>query len=139
MRVADAAGATGVVVPRHRSASVTPAAAKAAAGAIERLPIAPVAGVPGALERTARAGVWSVGLDAAGDQEVFGLEVADRAVMLVLGAEGRGLSRLTRERCDLLVHIPMRGAVESLNVATAAAVACYEVVRRRDNLAERPG
>jgi 23S rRNA (guanosine2251-2'-O)-methyltransferase len=135
LRVADAAGATGVVLPRHRSASVTPAGAKAAAGAIEKVPVATVAGIPAALERASRAGVWSVGLDTSGDASVFGLELADRAVVLVLGAEGRGLSRLTRERCDTLVHIPMRGAVESLNVATAAAVACYEVVRRRDTLA----
>ncbi|MGH9026535.1 MAG: 23S rRNA (guanosine(2251)-2'-O)-methyltransferase RlmB [Acidimicrobiia bacterium] len=139
MRVVDAAGATGIVIPRHRSASVTPAAAKAAAGAIESLRIAPVAGVPGTLDRAARAGVWSVGLDATGDHELFELEVADRAVLLVLGAEGSGLSRLTRERCDLLVRIPMRGAVASLNVATAAAIACYEIVRRRDTLTKRPG
>jgi 23S rRNA (guanosine2251-2'-O)-methyltransferase len=139
MRVADAAGATGIVVPRHRAARVSPAAAKAAAGAIEYLAIAPVAGIPGALERAARAAVWTVGLDAEAGGDVFGLDVADRPLMLVLGAEGRGLSRLTRERCDLVARIPMRGGVASLNVATAAAIACYEVVRRRDSLAQRPG
>ena len=72
-----------------------------------------------------------MGLAAEGTTSVFDLEVADRPVMLVLGAEGRGLARLTRERCDLLAAIPMPGGVDSLNVATAAAVACFEVVRRR--------
>ena len=78
-----------------------------------------------------RAEVWTVGLAAEGTTSVFDLAVADRPVMLVLGAEGRGLARLTRDRCDLLASIPMPGAVDSLNVATAAAVACFEVVRRR--------
>jgi len=113
LRVAGAAGATGVVIPRHRAAPLTPAA------------------VPAALERAVRAEVWTVGLAAEGTTSVFDLEVADRPVMLVLGAEGRGLARLTRERCDLLAAIPMPGAGDSLNVATAAAVACFEVVRRR--------
>jgi 23S rRNA (guanosine2251-2'-O)-methyltransferase len=90
-----------------------------------------VSGIPTALERAARAEVWTIGLAAEGTTSVFDLEVADRPVMLVLGAEGRGLARLTRERCDLLTAIPMPGAIDSLNVATAAAVACFEVVRRR--------
>jgi len=131
LRVAATAGATGVILPRHRSALLTPTAVKAAAGAVEYVPVAPVAGIPAALERAARAGVWTVGLDADGTADVFDLPVADRPVMLVLGAEGRGLARLTRERCDLLVAIPMPGPLDSLNVATAAAVACFEVVRQR--------
>lgn len=131
LRVAGVAGATGVVVPRHRSALLSPAAVKAAAGAVEYVPVATVAGVPGALERAGRAGVWTVGLDERGDVSVFELGVADRPVLLVLGAEGRGLGRLTRARCDLLAAIPTPGALGSLNVATAAAVACFEVVRRR--------
>ena len=90
-----------------------------------------MSGIPHLLERASRASVWSVGLDADGDVSVFELEVADRPVVLVLGAEGRGLSRLTRKRCDLVVSIPMHGHLESLNVAAAAAVACFEVVRRR--------
>jgi 23S rRNA (guanosine2251-2'-O)-methyltransferase len=90
-----------------------------------------VAGIPAVLERAKRAGVWTVGLAAEGRTSVFDLTVADQPVMLVLGAEGRGLARLTRERCEVLARIPMPGAVDSLNVATAAAVACFEVVRRR--------
>jgi 23S rRNA (guanosine2251-2'-O)-methyltransferase len=131
LRTAEVAGATGAVLPRHRSALLTPAAVKAAAGATEYLPLALVAGIPGALEDAARAGVWSVGLDGAGTTSVFELPVADAPVVLVLGAEGRGLSRLARERCDLLATIPMHGHLESLNVAAATAVACFEVARRR--------
>ena len=131
LRVAETAGATGAVLPRHRSALLTPSAVKAAAGAVEHLSIALVAGVPAALEQLSRAGVWSVGLDATGSESVYELSVADQKVALVLGAEGRGLSRLARERCDVLASIPMHGHVESLNVSAAAAVACFEVSRRR--------
>jgi 23S rRNA (guanosine2251-2'-O)-methyltransferase len=131
LRVAGTAGATGVVVPRHRAAVLTPAAVKAAAGAVEHVPVAPVAGIPAALDRARRAAVWTVGLAAEGTGSVFDLAVADQPVMLVLGAEGRGLARLTRQRCEVLAAIPMPGPVDSLNVATAAAVACFEVVRRR--------
>ncbi len=131
MRTAEAAGATGAVVPRHRAARITPAVAKAAAGALEHLPIAPVGGIAGALDRARRAGVWTVGLDAEGDTSLFDLPVAEQRLMLVFGAEGSGLSRLARARCDVVAGIPMRGALESLNVAAAAALACYEVARRR--------
>lgn len=131
LRVAETAGVTGVVLPRHRSARLGPAAVKAAAGAVEHVPIASVAGIPTLLERASRAGVWSVGLDAGGKADVFALDVADRPLVVVLGAEGRGLSRLARERCDLVAAIPMYGVLESLNVATAAAVACHAIARRR--------
>jgi 23S rRNA (guanosine2251-2'-O)-methyltransferase len=75
--------------------------------------------------------VWSVGLDAAGSTSIRELTVADAPVMLVLGAEGRGLSRLARDRCDVLASIPMHGHLESLNVSAAAAVACFEIAARR--------
>lgn len=131
MRTADAAGATGVVIARHRAARITPAVTKAAAGAVEHLPVASVSGIPAALERARRANVWTVGLDADGDTELFDLTVADQPVALVLGSEGRGLSRLARARCDVLARIPMHGVIDSLNVAAAAALACYEIARRR--------
>jgi 23S rRNA (guanosine2251-2'-O)-methyltransferase len=140
LRTAESAGATGAVLARHRAVGITPAVTKAAAGAIEHLSLAFVGGIPGALERASRAGVWSVGLDAGGDVALFGLPVADRPLVLVLGAEGRGLSRLTRARCDVVAAIPMRGAIDSLNVSAAAAVACYEIARQRgDNLEGTPG
>ena len=131
LRGAETAGATGIVVPRHRAAHVTPAVTKAAAGAIEYLPIALVAGIPAAIAQAARAGVWTIGLDAAGDVSIDELAVADRPLMMVFGAEGRGLSRLVRERCDVLARIPMHGRVASLNVAAAVAIACAAVARAR--------
>jgi 23S rRNA (guanosine2251-2'-O)-methyltransferase len=131
MRSAETAGATGVIMPRHRSAHVTPVVAKAAAGAIEYLPIAIVGGIPAAIERASRAGCWSVGLDETGDRSLFDLDLADQPIVLVLGSEGKGLARLTRERCDVLVSIPMRGHIDSLNVSAAATLACHEVARRR--------
>ena len=129
-RAAETAGATGLVLPRHRSARVTPVVAKAAAGAIEHLPIA-LSGIPAALERAGRAGCWTIGLEEGGDRSLFDLDLADQRLVLVLGSEGAGLARLTRARCDVLASIPMRGAIESLNVAAAAALACHEIARRR--------
>jgi 23S rRNA (guanosine2251-2'-O)-methyltransferase len=131
MRSAETAGATGLLLPRHRSARVTPVVAKAAAGAIEYLPIALVGGIPASIDRAARAGCWSVGLDERGDRSLFDLDLADQPIMLVLGSEGSGLARLTRDRCDVLVQIPMRGKLDSLNVSAAAALACHEIARRR--------
>ena len=130
--MAETAGATGLVLPRHRSARITPVVAKAAAGAIEYLPIALAGGIPTALERARRAGCWTIGLDAAADdRSLFDLDLADQPLVLVLGSEGRGLSRLSAARCDVLVSIPMRGAIASLNVSAAAALACHEIGRRR--------
>jgi len=131
LRTAEVAGATGAVLPRHRAAHVSPTATKAAAGAIEHLPLALVAGIAAAIAQLKEAGVWVVGLDMDGRGSVFDLELATEPVALVLGAEGTGLSRLVRERCDVLVAVPQRGHVGSLNVAAAAAVACFEVSRRR--------
>jgi 23S rRNA (guanosine2251-2'-O)-methyltransferase len=132
LRSAEGAGVTGVVLPRHRAAHVTPTVAKAAAGAIEHLSIALVPGLPSAIERLRRHGVWVVGLHDAARGSLFELgDLARGPVAVVLGAEGSGLSRLVRERCDLLVAIPMNGALSSLNVSAAAALACYEVARQR--------
>jgi 23S rRNA (guanosine2251-2'-O)-methyltransferase len=131
LRTGECAGASGAILPRHRSAHITPAAAKAAAGAVEWVPMAVVPGLPAALTRARELGVWTVGLDPAGRDSVFDLRIATAPVALVLGAEGRGLSRLVKERCDVLAHIPMPGVLASLNVAAAGAVACFEIARRR--------
>jgi 23S rRNA (guanosine2251-2'-O)-methyltransferase len=131
MRSAETAGSTGIVLATHRAVGLTPVVAKAAAGAIEHLPVAFVSGVPGALDRARRAGVWCVALDADGDQSLYELSVADAPLVVVLGAEGGGVSRLARSRCDVVASIPMRGHIESLNVSAAAAVACTEIARRR--------
>jgi 23S rRNA (guanosine2251-2'-O)-methyltransferase len=131
LRTAECAGVSGVLLPRHRAAHVTPTVAKAAAGAIEHLDIALVSGLPAALARAKELGVWVVGLDAAGDSRLFDLTLATEPVVLVLGAEGSGLGRLTRARCDVVASIPLAGSLASLNVSAAGALACFEVARRR--------
>lgn len=132
IRSCDGAGVDGVLVPRHRAVHVTPVVAKASAGAVEHVPIALVPGLPATLSRLKDAGVWIVGLDDAADRSLFDLgDLATDGICLVLGAEGAGLSRLVRERCDVVVAVPMRGRIASLNVAAAAALATYEVSRRR--------
>lgn len=131
LRSAECAGVTGVVLPRHRTVHVTPTVTKAAAGAVEHLPMALVGGLPSAIRRLRELGVWVLGLDAAGERPLFDLPLRDEPVCLVLGSEGAGLSRLVRQRCDLVVRIPLLGNLASLNVAAAGALACYEVARRR--------
>jgi 23S rRNA (guanosine2251-2'-O)-methyltransferase len=132
LRIAECAGVTGVVLPKHRAVHVTPTVTKTAAGAIEYLSMALVGGLPTAIESMKAAGIWTVGLDMAGETAVHDLEVAASGVCLVLGAEGKGLSRLVRQRCDLIASIPLHGRLDSLNVASAGAVACYEIARLRD-------
>lgn len=131
LRTAEGAGATGVVLPRHRAVHVTPAATKAAAGAVEHLPLALVGGVPAALDRLRELGIWTLGLDAAADRELWQVDLGGEPLALVLGAEGIGLGRLTRKRCDQLARIPLHGRLGSLNVAAAGAVACFDIARRR--------
>jgi 23S rRNA (guanosine2251-2'-O)-methyltransferase len=132
LRSCEGAGVDGVILPRHRAVHVTPTTAKAAAGAVEHMPIALVGGLPTALARCRDAGIWVVGLDDAADRSLFDLgDLAVEGICLVLGSEGSGLSRLVRERCDLIISIPMLGRLSSLNVSAAAALATYEVVRHR--------
>lgn len=131
LRTAEVAGATGVVLTSHRSANLTPAATKAAAGAIEYLPIALVGGLPAALAKLRNAGLWAIGLDGHAPDGLESLRVADEPLVLVLGAEGRGLSALVERRCDQVVSIPVLGRIESLNVAAAAAVALFDIARAR--------
>jgi 23S rRNA (guanosine2251-2'-O)-methyltransferase len=135
VRSCDGAGVTGMLLPRHRAAHVTPTVAKAAAGAVEHVPIALVPGLPAALKQLRDRRIWVAGLDEHGDRDLHELgPLATEPLCLVLGAEGAGLSRLVRERCDVVVSIPMYGGLGSLNVAAAAALATYEVARAR-----RPG
>ena len=132
LRCCDGAGVDGVVLPRHRAVHITPTAAKSAAGAIEHVPMAVVGGLPAALARMKDSGIWIIGLDDASDRSLFELgDIASEGVCLVLGAEGAGLSRLARERCDVIVSIPMLGRLSSLNVSAAAALATYEIARAR--------
>lgn len=131
LRSAECAGATGIVLPRHRAVHVTPTVTKAAAGAVEHLRFAVVGGLPAALAELRKQGVWVVGLDGEGSTSLWDLPAADGPIVLVLGAEGAGLSRLVRQRCDEIVRIPLTGSLASLNVAAAAALACFEVTRAR--------
>jgi 23S rRNA (guanosine2251-2'-O)-methyltransferase len=132
LRSCDGAGVDGVLIPRHRAVHVTPTVAKAAAGAVEHVPITLVGGLPATLTRLRAARIWVVGLDDAAERSLFDLgDLATEGICLVLGAEGAGLSRLVRERCDAVVRIPMLGRIGSLNVSAAAALATYEVARHR--------
>lgn len=132
LRSCDGAGVDGVVLPRHRAVHVTPTAAKSAAGAAEYVPMAIVGGLPTALKQMKEAGMWIVGLHDAADKSIFDLgDLANEPLCLVMGAEGPGLSRLVRERCDVLLSIPMHGSLSSLNVSAATALATYEVLRVR--------
>ena len=129
LRTAACAGATGVVIARHRSAPLTPAALKSAAGAVEKVPIALASGIPAAMQQLASAGVWTVGLDPAGPANLWQTALLDAPVALVFGSEGTGLSRLVRQRCDVLARIPQSGALESLNVAVAAGILLEKLVQ----------
>ena len=132
LRTAECAGVTGVVLGRHRSVHISPTVTKTAAGAIEHVPLALVGGIPAALSQLDDRGVLTVGLDGGAPRSIFDLpQLASGPVALVLGAEGAGLSRLVRQRVGLLASIPLAGDLNSLNVGTATAVACFEVVRAR--------
>ena len=131
IRSAGAFGAHGVVVPERRSAGVNAAAWKTSAGAAARVPVARATNLVRTLRDFQQAGFFVVGLDGGGDALVGDLAVAEGPIVLVAGAEGKGLSRLVRETCDLIAAIPITSAVESLNASVAASLALYEVARRR--------
>ncbi len=129
IRTAEVVGATGVLVPSKRSASLTPAAWKSAAGALAHVPVAQEANLATALERLKKAGFWVAGASERAPQTVWQAPLEGRLV-LVMGAEGTGLARLTQERCDFLVRLPQAGKVGSLNVAQATTALAYEWLRR---------
>jgi 23S rRNA (guanosine2251-2'-O)-methyltransferase len=129
IRTAHAAGADGVVVPERRAAGLTETVAKAAAGALEHLPVARVTNINRTLEELKKSGFWIYGVDERGDQDYDQVDYAERAV-LVFGAEGKGLHQMVRQHCDVLVRIPMAGKISSLNVSVAAGVALFDWKRR---------
>ena len=130
-RTAEVAGATGVVIPDRRAAEVTPAVCKASAGAVEHLPVAQVRNLADFLADAKRAGCWCYGADAAASTP-FDRPDYRGAVVLVLGAEGRGLRPRVAGACDDLVALPVRGHLESLNVSAAAAALLYAILQRRE-------
>lgn len=130
LRTAEAAGVHAVIIPKDRAAGLTPVARKAAAGAAERVPVITVTNLARTLARLSDLGYWISGLAGEAEQSLFESDLSGPRV-LVLGAEGEGLRRLTKEHCHQLVRIPMAGKAESLNVSVAAAVCLYEAVRQR--------
>ena len=137
LRTVDAAGATGVVRQTRRAAPLDGAAAKASAGAVHHVPVADVVNIARAIEELKEAGVWTVGLDAEAKTPYYELDLTVPTA-LVVGAEGHGLRRLVRERCDFVAAIPMAGHVSSLNVSAAAAIVLFDAVRQRRSR-RRPG
>ena len=130
-RSAAAFGAHGLILPERRAVGVTPAAWKASAGTLARLPVARVTNLVRTLKSYAEAGLMLAGLDGRGEIDLDGLELATGPLILVVGAEGKGLSRLVAQTCDLTVRIPLSSEVESLNASVAAGIALAEIARRR--------
>ncbi len=131
IRSVAAFGGHGVVVPSRRSVGMTASAWKTSAGAAARIPVAQASNLTRALEDFRRAGFFVIGLDMDGDVELPDLELASEPLVVVVGSEGKGLSRLVRDTCDQIVSVPMSTAVESLNAGIATGVTLYEVARRR--------
>jgi 23S rRNA (guanosine2251-2'-O)-methyltransferase len=130
VRTAEAVGAHGVVIPEHRAAGLTPAVDKTSAGAVEFLPVARVTNITRTLDDLKKRGLWCIGLDRSAKTR-FDQANLKGPIALVVGNEGKGISRLAREHCDLLVNLPMRGHVGSLNAAIAGSIALYEIWRQR--------
>ncbi len=130
LRSAEAAGVDAVIVPKDRAVGLTPVVHKASAGAADRVALVRVTNLARALEELKQAGVWLTGLAGEATQSLYAVDLRGPTA-LVLGGEGEGLRRLTREHCDYLAKIPMRGEVESLNVSVATGVALFEALRQR--------
>jgi 23S rRNA (guanosine2251-2'-O)-methyltransferase len=130
LRTADAAGVQAVILPKDKSAGITPVVRKVACGAAETLPVFLVTNLARSLRTLQEAGIWIYGAAGEAEQTLYEVDFTG-SVAVVLGAEGGGLRRLTREHCDGLVNIPMAGSVESLNVSVATGVLLYEIVRQR--------
>ena len=130
LRVANAAGANAVIAPKDRAAGINPTVSKVASGAAEATPYLMVTNLARTLAEIKERNIWVVGADERADQTLYEADLPD-SIAWVLGAEGEGMRRLTRESCDLLARIPMRGEVESLNASVAAGICLFESVRRR--------
>lgn len=132
IRTAECAGAHGVIIPRRRSVGLSYTVGKASAGAVEYMPVARVTNIADTLEALKKRGVWVYGADM--DGQVWCKADLKGAIALVIGSEGRGISRLVREKCDAVLSLPMRGNITSLNASVAAGVLMYEITRQRMGL-----
>jgi 23S rRNA (guanosine2251-2'-O)-methyltransferase len=130
IRTAEACGASGIVVPERHSAPLSATVAKTAAGALAHIPVVRVKNLVSAIDQLKERGLWIVGIDPTGDREWTNFDYTD-SIALVLGGEHRGVRRLVRDHCDVLVRLPMRGKIASLNISVAAGVVLYEVLRQR--------
>ncbi len=131
LRTADAAGAHGVIIPKRRAVGLTATVAKASTGAIEYVPVVRVTNMTRTIEELKEKGVWIMGTDASGKTDYRNMD-ATLPIGLVIGSEGKGMSRLVRETCDFLVSLPMKGKVTSLNASVAGSLLMYEVFRKRN-------
>jgi len=129
VRTAECAGVHGIIIPKRRAASVTETVYKSSAGAVEHMLIAKVSNISTTIDRLKKEGLWIYGADAAGENYYFDTDLKG-PVALVIGSEGKGLSKLVKEKCDFLIKIPMFGKVSSLNASNAASILIYEVVRQ---------
>lgn len=130
LRTADAAGIQAVIAPRDQAVGLTPTVSKVASGAAESVPFVQVTNLARTMDALKARGIWIVGLAGEAEMDLYGIDLKG-PLALVLGSEGRGLRRLTRERCDFLARLPMLGIVESLNVSVATGVCLYEALRQR--------
>ena len=130
IRTAECAGAHGVIIPKRRSAGLTAVVAKTSAGAVSHIPVARVPNLTACLKELKDEGLWVFGADAAGDRTLYEADLKGPAA-IVIGSEGDGMSRLVAQTCDVLVRIPMKGRLNSLNASAAAAILLYEAVRQR--------
>lgn len=135
LRTADASGAHGVIIPKHRAVGLTETVAKASAGAIEHVPVARVTNIAQTIESLKEKQIWVVGTDEAGTEDYRTLD-GQTALALVIGNEGKGISRLVKDKCDWLVQLPMVGSISSLNASVAAGLLMYEVHRKRKPLGD---
>lgn len=130
LRTADAVGAHGILIPKHRSCPLSSVVAKTSAGAVEYVPVARIGNVSQTLENLKKQGLWVAGADMDGTENYYEANLTG-PIVLVIGSEGHGVSRLTKEACDFIVKIPMRGRVNSLNASNAAAILAYEILKQR--------
>jgi len=135
LRTADATGVHGVIIPKRRAVGLTETVAKASAGAIEHIPVARVTNIADTIETLKSENIWVVGTDERGSDDYRSLD-GDTALAIVIGNEGKGLTRIVKDKCDWLVHLPMQGSIPSLNASVASSLLMYEIYRKRHPLGE---